>query len=1126
MKVQPVARKIAECGLGRHPGGRAIPNNSYPTTRSHSLGGFRMRSAVCYTVFSAAMPKDQGNPKCPIAAIGSSAGGIKALSDFFKAVPADSGLAYVVIQHLDPNRHSMLAELLNRLSTVQVTEVRDDPEIKPNRVYVISPNATLTMRDGHLHAERPAEARGRRMPIDAFFRSMANECCERGIGIIMSGFGTDGTLGIKEIKAAGGMVMVQDPEEAEQEGMPRSAIATGMVDRILPAGKMPAELTAFARHPYVQSPADAEAPTPNIVPAFEKVLALLREQKNYDFRAYKTGTLIRRIQRRMSLNHLERADEYVRLLKHSSNEVDVLFADMFIGVTSFFREPESWQALAKDVLPNVVRSCMKDDRMVRVWVPGCSTGEEAYTVAMLVREEIRSAHADIGFQVFGSDVDKVSLERAREGVYPDSIAQDVPAHLMARYFTEVEGDHQYRVSKSLREHIVFAHQNLLADPPFFKLDLICCRNLLIYLLPQHHRDVLTLFHFALLPDGNLFLSPAETVGRHDDLFKIVSQRWRIFQRVGGHHAADMTVPIIHMARRKATQPPPHHKPQLQHAHGDTTHATLHLPININRKATQPAATQRFAEWARQILVTRFAPTCVLIDREGQVLYFAGATHDYLVQPIGLPTRDVVAMAREGLGPKLHAAIEQAQQSRGPIAVDDAMARRGRDFVPVKFVVTPLAGGDGSEDRVLIAFEDRVMPEQHPAGPASERHIEQLQIELNIARTELSAMIQRLDDSHEDQRASQEELMSMNEELQSTNEELETSREELQSVNEELTTVNHQVQHKVEELEKANDDLNNLLASTDIATLFLNTQFEVMRFTPAMRRLLNLLPTDVGRPITDFAHQVLGQDMIETAKKVLNDRNPADGEVQSPSGDWYLRRILAYVRDDLEVGGVVITFTNITERKKTEEHQKTLIAELDHRVKNTLATVSTLASQSLRNAKSLEEFSQAFEGRIQSLSQAHMLMTETKWKGANLPDIVHATIDPYAMDRSKAVHIEGPPLTVPPRMAVTLMMVLHELSTNAAKYGAFSDSKGRVEVSWRLETSTPGVPRQQLTFHWQEKDGPPVEAVMTSGFGTRFIQRAVEYELGGSTSMQFLPYGLRCDIHLPWDHATRLKSEHS
>ena len=496
-------------------------------------------------------PEVREKSLCPVVGIGSSAGGVEALSQFFRAVPENSGNAYVVVQHLDPTRHSMLAELLGRLSSVKVAEVTDAPAIKPNRVYVISPNSTLTISDGRLHTESPVAERGRRMPIDAFFQSMANECRERSVGIILSGTGTDGTLGLKEIKAAGGIVMVQDPEEADHDGMPRSAIATGLVDYILSVGEMPRELMAYVQHPYVREkplPKDPEAHEQGI----NRVLELLREHKEYDFRAYKTGTLTRRIYRRMSINHIQDIDDYVRLLAQNVSEVDELFHDLFIGVTSFFREPESWKALAEEVIPSIVSTCSKESRQIRVWVPGCSTGEEAYTVAMLINDEMRRVRSECALQVFGTDVDPAALERARSGTYPESIASEVPAEFLKKYFSIIDGDHRLRIAANLREQIVFAQQNILADPPFSKLDLICCRNLLIYLLPEYHRDVLSLCHFALRPGGYLFLGSAETVGRQHDLFQTISQKWRIYRRVGGH-VHEFSIPIISMRRRRQHQ---------------------------------------------------------------------------------------------------------------------------------------------------------------------------------------------------------------------------------------------------------------------------------------------------------------------------------------------------------------------------------------------------------------------------------------------------------------------------------------------------------------------------------------------------------------------------------------------
>jgi two-component system, chemotaxis family, CheB/CheR fusion protein len=835
-------------------------------------------------------PKENGGGGVvPVVAIGGSAGGIPALQRFFSAVPAEPGVAFVVVLHLSPAHESHLTNVLQRSSRLQVVQVDSDREIEPNCVFVIPPNAVLTIRGNRIELKEPRSDFERRHPIDAIFRSLARDRGEQAMCVILSGSGSNGAAGAQSVREVDGIVVAQAPDSAEHPDMPRNVVMAGLADRVLAPEEMPPVLVGYARRPPPPDrPAQELARTAET--EVNTILSILRTRGGHDFSPYKKSTLLRRIARRMGLGQVDGLTAYAERLRSDPEEVQALVADLLINVTGFFRDAQAWATLREEAIARIIGTA-KPNQPVRVWVPACSTGEEAYTVAMLFLEEAERAEKGLDIKVFATDPEHQALARARAGLFPATVMEDVPRDLLRKYFdTE---DELYRARKALRDAVIFAPQNLLSDPPFSRLDLVTCRNLLIYLETPVQEKVIALLHFALREGGYLFLGSSETVGRHRDLFQSVSKKWRIFRRVGPTRHELLDFPLL-----------------------GAEHGLSHVHL----RAALPRVP---AEEARETLLSSFAPPSVLIDHRQRVLFIHGDMEGLLKPAAGEPTLDLFALAREDLRHRLRGAIRQAAKDQAPVSVEvklDSGPRAG----PLRITVSPLPARNHPQ-RFLVSFEPgapaapAAAARHAPAAPARTETVErQLEEELRAAREELQLTIEQLEGSNEELKASNEEITSMNEELQSTNEELETSKEELQSLNEELNTVNTQLQSKVEELEDRSNDLRNLLNSSDVGTLFLDSRHRIRWFSPALRDLFQVIQTDVGRPITDFSKRFEDETFLEDAGEVLRTLQPRWKEVPSEDGKWYLRRILPYRTEDNRIDGVVATFTDITERKRREE----------------------------------------------------------------------------------------------------------------------------------------------------------------------------------------------------------------
>jgi two-component system CheB/CheR fusion protein len=1163
----------------------------------------------------AAKPRSRGSgesrePAPPVVGIGASAGGVQALQTLFDNLPPDLGLAYVVILHLAPDRHSELGRILSARTSMPVATVDQPVALEANHVYLIPPDRSLVISERQVAAEAFTEPSGRRAPIDHFLRSLAAQHGD-GFAVILSGGGSDGALGVKAVKETGGIVLVQDPAEAEHSSMPSAAIVTGAVDIVLPLkdlAKRLAELAIAKRTLPVGEMADGDEEY------LRRILAQLRVRTGHDFNSYKRSTVLRRVQRRCQVTRKDQLADYYAFLRDHADEAQALFADLLISVTSFFRDPHAFEVLASQVIPQLFDG-REAAEQVRVWAPGCATGEEAYSIGILLLEEASRRELRPEIQVFGSDLDSTALGVGREGRYPLTIEADVSPERLRRYFVR-DGD-QYQVKRELRDIVLFANHSLLRDPPFSRIDLISCRNLLIYLERDLQQQVIATFHYALSPpNGFLFLGSSESAEHPGALFRLIDRDAHIYQALTGRKDKLPTLPRLVGAPMIAGAVVPA-RPQSDSAMSD-------------------GATHREG-------LEQSAPPSILVDESHHALHLSETAGRYLQPSGGRLSSDVIELARPELRLELRAALHRAFE-RGESSLSmPILVRFNGDSHRVYLQVRPLhpLAERGSRRAIVFFIEGEAVEETAAAiaAAADDRStgevVRRLAEELRLTQARLRAMGEESEAANEELRAANEELQSINEEYRSTSEELETSKEELQSVNEELQTVNNELKIKLEGVSRANSDLQNLMAATDVATLFLDPALKIKRFTPRLTELFNVTNTDEGRPITNFTHQLQYDALTGDALTVLRDLTPVEREVQSSAGAWYLMRLRPYRTMDDKIDGVVITFVDITERRRIEEAlresedqlrqetrlvelahspifvwdlddgvvqwnrgseqlygftkemalgrrknlmlqtvvpgssfetllerleatghwagelvqtardgrtltveaelelatvngrrlvletvrdisdrkawdrtQQMMLDELSHRVKNTLAVVQAIAAQTIRTSDTAEEFTDRFEGRLQALAKAHRLLVDP-WKGADLEALAREQLEPHLEGDGSRLHIEGEPVSLTPDVAVPLGLVLHELATNAAKYGAWSEPGGHIDLSWgRAERR--GKPVVLLT--WREEGGPPVGAApRKNGFGSRLIESAIP---NSRVRREFKPEGVECSIEAP------------
>ena len=1146
----------------------------------------------------------------PIVGIGMSAGGLEIATTFLKAMPVDSGMGFVIVQHLDPTRESLLAELLQRTTKMPVVQITEGMRVEPNRVHIIIPDKTLLIADGVLRLVPPQEKRGLRHPIDKFFSALAQDQKTKAIAIILSGAGSNGSAGLMDIKQCGGMCMAQDPKTAKFDSMPRHAIASGMIDFVLAPEDMPEALLRYTRHSYVEdvpSELDENGESKGAVAEIADVLALLLTKGGHDFRQYKHNTLSRRIHRRMGLAYTEKLDAYMALLEDNPDEVMALGKDLLINVTAFFRDAEAWDALDRDVITPLVEQAERG-QTIRAWVPACSTGEEAYTIAMLLAERGEAADKDLGIKIFATDAADHHLGAARRATFPGSMVESLSPERIARFFDKID-DSYYRIKSKIRETVLFAPQNLLQDPPYSRMDLVSCRNLLIYLEPEAQDKVLSLAHFALRQNGYLFLGNAESVGRRGHLYETVSKRWRIYRRLGPARSA--AIDFTNWPKR-------------------------------GEPVERPSSTPQLSEIALKTLADRFAPASVLIDRNYRVLHFHGRTEDFLVQPAGAPTMDLLALVRDGLALTVRSAVQKAIAESASVTLRATVKSGSRNDV-VLVTVNLVGGADTSAGMSLVSFAKDVIAPAGTKRRAAVTHVEapglrDLEEELRTARDEMRGTIEQFETTNEELTAANEEITSVNEELQSTNEELEATKEEQQSLNEELTTINAQLDRKIIELDEASDDLRNLLMGNEVATLFIDSKMRIKWFTPAIRTLFDLIDQDVGRPLANFSQKFPDVGLVDKARESIERLTTFQEEVRADDRRCYQLRVQPYRTRDNQIAGAVATFVDIHELKATQSeiegardyaeaivetvrdpllvlggdlrvisanaafyrlfeaeprdtvgrlvyelgssqwdlpklrllleemlpeqgqinefdveipiaqrglrclslnarriegeddrpelilialeditdrleasrHRELMVGELSHRVKNMLAVVQSIAFQTARNSPSLDAFNEAFQGRLQALAGANDSIIRGDWKGVCLFEIVKQAMDPFAANDQVTID-GGPIIDLRPQASLALAMILHELATNAVKYGSLSVPKGCVKIDWRIETSKSG---DSIVLEWVESGGPAVESPARTGQGTRFIEGSIAHELKGKASVSFDSTGLCAVLTFP------------
>jgi two-component system CheB/CheR fusion protein len=1147
----------------------------------------------------------------PIVGIGASAGGVKALQSFFEALPDEPGAAFVVVVHLDPYVRSELAAILGSRTAMPVTQVDAAVRLEINHVYVIAPNSRLVIAEHSIAAQPFDEPRYQRAPIDLLFRSLAEQHTDGfAYAIVLTGAGADGAIGVKSIKEAGGIVLVQDPNEAEYASMPRSAIAAEVADFVLPVEALAQQVAELLKAPKERIAEEAL----NEEDTIKRILAHLRVRVGHDFSLYKRATILRRIARRAQVTRTNTVAAYYAFLRDNVEEAQALFADFLISVTTFFRDARSFDGLAREVVPRLFDG-KEPGEPLRVWVPGCATGEEAYSIGMLLLEEAGRRDLRPHLQVFGSDLDAGALAVAREGRFPSTIETDVTAERLHRFFQR-EGDH-YRVRRELRDIALFAGHSLLKDPPFSRLDLISCRNLLIYLNRELQHQVCNTFHYSLNPGGYLFLGASESADQPPGLFSQVNRDLRIYRSASVVPERRPALPILLGPRHSLAAPAA--VPRAAMFRGPSPDGVLH----------------------RQVLEAS-APPSMLVDETHRAVHLSETAGRFLQLSGGPITVDADEMVRDELRFDLRAALNRAFERGETTLTMPILVRFNGSKHRVYMQVKPAPQKEGQPRHALVLFiEGETVEDGALEGPLDGLNrqppnevIQKLQEELQLAHNRLRITREESEAANEELRAANEELQSMNEEYRSTSEELETSKEELQSINEELRTVNNELKLKLESVSRAHSDLQNLMAATDVGTLFLDPSLRIKRFTPRMTTLFNITPGDEGRPITDFTHQLDYNGLADHARAVLRDLTPIQHEVESRSGAWYLVGIRPYRTDEDKIDGVVATFVDITERRRAEsalraseerlrqemrlvelsrspifvwdfdngvvqwnrgseelygypreevlgkrkdallqtqapgssfaeirkaladqgawsgellhrtkdgrtltvesqiemvsiggrrlvlestrditdrkrwdQRRQLLLNELSHRVSNTLTVVQSMARQTLRTSQSHADFVELFEGRLSALANAHNLLVEARWEGAELGRLAKSQLAAYIDDNPDRLRLKGEPLTLPAEMATPFGLVLHELATNAAKYGALSVGTGRVELSWSVSERSG---ERLLTVIWRESGGPRVETPRTRGFGGSLIEGSLP---GASVRREFLPQGVVCTIEI-------------
>ena len=836
---------------------------------------------------------DSDNGLFPVVGIGASAGGLEAIEQFLGNVPENSGMAYIVVQHLDPTHKGMLPELLQRISKMKVSQVKDCTVVRPNCVYVIPPNKTMSMLKGVLHLHKPVQERGQRLPIDYFLNSLAEDRKELGVGLILSGMGSDGTLGIRAIKEKNGIAMVQEPGSAKFDSMPRNAIDSVEVDIIAAPSELPSRLLEFFKHiPVLITDSEIEIKDKS---SLEKIIILLRTYTGNDFGLYKKNTVYRRIERRMTIHNIDKIANYVLFLNENPKEIEILFRELLIGVTNFFRDTAVWEKLKDKILPDIITK-LEPGSILRAWVPGCSTGEEAYSLAIVFKEALEkiNPHGGFSLQIFATDLDNDAIAIARKGIFPSSIAENVSPERLKRFFLQT--DDGYFINTEIREKVVFAQHNVIMHPPFTKIDILSCRNLLIYMEPELQKKMIGLFYYSLNPQGIMILGSSETLGSQNHLFTSLDIKWKIFKRANSILTPDLLDFPASYSRTK--------------------------PLIIDEEIPS-GSSLNIQTLADQLLLQNYSPAGVLVNEQGDIIYISGPTGKYLEPAVGKANMNIFAMLREGLRTEFPIAFKKAILKKEPVVLRNIKIGSNGSAHTLNVSIQWIHKPEPLKGKVMVIFKDiqdiadsKVAARKEKKSLDNVRQME-LEKELKYAREKIQDTLEAMQSSQEELKFTNEELQSTNEELQSTNEELMSSKEEMQSMNEELQTLNAELQSKIDDFSRVNNDMKNLLNSTDIATLFLDKEMNIRRFTLQAVKIFKLIKSDIGRPLTDLVSDLIYPELSDDALKVLKSLVFIKKQIPTKDGRWFSVRIMPYRMLDEKIDGVVITFFNISDLKEVE-----------------------------------------------------------------------------------------------------------------------------------------------------------------------------------------------------------------
>ena len=1016
-----------------------------------------------------------------VVGIGASAGGVEALQSFFAAVPPDPRMAFIVVTHLGAGTESALPQILARATPLPVVAAQDGVSVEPNRVYVLASDRVPFLRDGHLHLMPHPAAREYNV-IDVFFSSLAEDRSEDAVGVILSGAGHDGTLGAKAIKERGGLTIAQlsDHSAPRYPEMPTSAIASGAVDLKVPVEEMGNKLVEYRDSVGALDGALATEPE-RVTDRRTAICDILHADLGHDFTGYKERTFLRRVERRMQVLGLRDLDAYVERLRKDRQEVVDLFHDLLIGVTAFFRDRDAFDALQERVVPALFDGKGPNDS-VRVWVPGCATGEEAYSIAILLLAHADRIKARPKLLVFATDIDEPAIALARAARYPAAMMHNLDAERIDRYFS---GDGiGYTVAKEVRDLCIFSSHSVIRDPPFSRIDLISCRNLLIYLDRELQQRVIPTFHYALRPGGYLFLGTSETLSQYPELFNPIDQKQRLFQRrdhAGLHRLLPAVIPL---GRPGPSEP---------------------------RAAIRSQTGLPIRHLVESRVIDQFAPAHVVATRDGDIVHFSPRTGKYLENASGAPSRNVIVMARRGLRLDLRSALGEAAESRQPAHRAGVRVEFEDRIQVVDIIIEPMPD-HADEPLFLILFcdvgtplsPDRLLPvAQENVSTVATEHLER---EMRELRERLQSVVEEYETALEELKSANEEMVSVNEELQSTNEELETSREEAQSVNEELSTVNSELERKVQELGEATSHLQNMFDGTEIPTVFLDRDLVIRTFTPAIRGIFNLIEIDRGRPLTDIANEMADFDLRSEVNAVLATGQRRERRIRRRDGTaHYLMRVLPYRTHTKATDGVLVTFSDITRIAEAEERQR----ELRLRIDSALQLVLAIAGRTLPE----NEWSAALASRLRALADISRLISAAPADAVPLAELAARELAVYGIGHKGRVAIDGAPLLLRGNAAIALGMALHELSVNASAGGALSVPQGRVHLAWAIER--PDGADARLVIRWRESGGPsPPGGRDNAGFGKELIERTLAEQLGGSAVIALGKGGLRAEIALP------------